>query len=235
MKKKRWFIGAALAAALLVGGFGIMFWRRPTVKTLITRDVLQDYANADRVSVEIVERTTREKGDISVTSYDRYLVSEIDLNEQVDWTEDYHEALLHENTEAGGKTIAFKDVFGFSYAGMDGEELLERLLRKEGFSISGDRIQMNREKKEQTGQTFYEISGESPAEDALLEGISKEDIRKRMHGICMGQDSKKGHVPDCFLAEVVFQKDGWTMTRSRYAQVTVEDPAVGKEGVNEEN
>lgn len=53
-------------------------------------------------------------------------------------------------------------------------------------------------------------------------------------GICMGQDSKKGHVPDCFLAEVVFQKDGWTVTRSRYAQVTVEDP-VGKEGMNEEN
>jgi hypothetical protein len=234
MKKKRWFIGAALAAALLVGGLGIMYWRRPTVKTLITREVRQEYADADRFSVEIVDRTTREKGDLSVTSYDRYLVSEVDLNEQVDWTEDYQDALRDESTEAGGKTIAFKDAFGFSYAGMNGVELLERLLRKEGFSISGDRIQLNREKKEQTGQTFYEISGESPAEETLLEGIPKEDIRKRMHGICMRQDSQKRLVPDCFLAEVIFKKDGWTVTRSRYVQVTVEDP-VGKEGMNEEN
>jgi cellulose synthase/poly-beta-1,6-N-acetylglucosamine synthase-like glycosyltransferase len=56
--------------------------------------VVSAYKDAERVNVELVERTTIEDGKNSETLYDTYVVSDVDLSNGTDNTADYHHELI---------------------------------------------------------------------------------------------------------------------------------------------
>lgn len=190
---------------------------------VITDDIRLLYENADYVSVELVERTiVEDESGESTTKYDRYLVSDVNLKDGSDWTEDYHdsleEGLFDEN---GNKTISFLEGFDFSYKGLNGWQLYEKLLSKNGFDGSLSDVTFDADVNKISGQNLYRVNEECSVVSKLLSGEVYDEIIDSKVTYSMDKDGKGNLVPDCFNAEVTYQYKNWRITKNLYIQVLI--------------
>lgn len=183
----------------------------------------KQFSAAQDLTVEKVERTIIEEGEgNSQTTYDTYMVSDVSLSKGTDKTDSYAKAM------ADGKfnvdlieTVDFTEAFGTSYAGKDGEELLVDLLTENGFSTDFAGLTFDKDTYELTGQNTYLLKN-SVVLDKLLESDADEVIKKEAYVQVM-EDKEGNKIPEFFSAQVQYKKDGKTITKSVYLQVTVND------------
>lgn len=85
------------------------------------------FASAEYITVSKVVRTIEERPDGEIfTTYEEYLVSDIDLVNGSDFTEDYTVAMKgSEFNEDKVKRGSFSEIFGFSYENKDAWEIYE--------------------------------------------------------------------------------------------------------------
>ena len=145
---------------------------------VISDDAWKEYENADRLVVELVERTTIESEKDSETEYDRYIVSDVDLKKQTDDTRDYHDALMDSDGEIGdGTQVSFEDVLGINYKGSNGKEIYQSLLNKCGFSSDFNDVLFDDETNKMTGQNLYIYENKCDVIDYLLKGELYSKVR----------------------------------------------------------
>ena len=193
---------------------------------IFSDDMKETYQVAKNITVELVERTTVETDTSSETVYDRYLVSDVDLMDGKDTTSDYHEALADPNNmDVQGDEILFQEAFGFSYKGMNAYEVYEKLLQENGLSLSFKDASKDDERSSITGSSTYLIH-DSDVIKLMLSGETYEEITAQNVYMQVSKDE----LPEYFSAEVTYRYDNWTITKSLYLQVTIEDR---EEGANE--
>lgn len=183
----------------------------------------KQFSAAQDLTVEKVERTIIEEGEgNSQTTYDTYMVSDVSLSKGTDKTDSYAKAM------ADGKfnvdlieTVDFTEAFGTSYAGKDGEELLVDLLTENGFSTDFAGLTFDKDTYELTGQNIFLLNNCAVLEK-LLESEVDEVIKKEAYVQVM-EDVEGNKTPEFFSAQVQYKKDGKTITKSVYLQVTVND------------
>ena len=183
----------------------------------------KQFSSAKDLTVEKVERTIVEDGEGNAqTSYDTYLVSDVSLSNGTDKTDSYAKAMADGKfDEALIESVDFMEAFGTSYAGKDGEELLVDLLTENGFSADFVGLTFDKDTYELTGQNTYLLKN-SAVLDKLLESDADEVIKKEAYVQVM-EDKEGNKIPEFFSAQVQYKKDGKTITKSVYLQVTVND------------
>ena len=183
----------------------------------------KQFSTAQDLTVEKVERTIVEDGEGNAqTSYDTYLVSDVSLSNGTDKTDSYAKAMADGKfDEALIESVDFMEAFGTSYAGKDGEELLVDLLTENGFSADFVGLTFDKDTYELTGQNTYLLKN-SAVLDKLLESDADEVIKKEAYVQVM-EDKEGNKIPEFFSAQVQYKKDGKTITKSVYLQVTVND------------
>ena len=181
------------------------------------------FSDAEYITVSKVVRTIEERPDgETFTTYEEYLVSDIDLTVSNDFTEDYKEAMKG-NEFDGTKVIRgkFDEIFGFSYKGKDAWKIYEELL-KQNF-VSGDLsvATFDEATYEITKQRLFEFEAEDSLWNYMLEGLVYDEIIEK-HITYQVMETKGGVLyPDCFVATVKYSDAGWMVTKSMFLQVIV--------------
>ena len=197
---------------------------------VITDDAWKEYEDADRLVVELVERTTIESEKGFETEYDRYIVSDVDLEAQTDDTRDYHDALMDSDGDIGeGTRVSFKDAFGIDYKGLDGKEVYQSLLNKCGFSSDLNDVLFDDSTHEMTGQNLYIYENKCDVIDYLLEGELYSELVDSK--VCYQLEDKETEtqLPEYFSASVSFKNGDQVVTKSLYVSVSIEKSDGGKE------
>lgn len=194
---------------------------------IFTDDVISAYKDTERVNVELVERTTIEDGKNSETSYDTYVVSDVDFSNGTDNTADYHHELSEsDELDIDGEDIPFKDAFGISYKGLNGYELYEKLLEEKGFSIKSLKGSLDEDFYKQTGVKTYLVENDAPIKK-LLAGETYDEVLNQKVSVGMSENG----MPEYFNVEITYRFEEWTITKSLYLQVSIED--IGKGDLDE--
>lgn len=197
---------------------------------VITDDAWKEYEDADRLVVELVERTTIESEKGSETEYDRYIVSDVDLKAQMDDTRDYHDALMGSDGDIGeGNRVSFKDAFGINYKGLNGKEVYQSLLNKCGFSCDFNDVLFDDSTHEMTGQNLYIYENKCDVIDYLLEAELYSELVDSK--VCYQLEDKETEtqLPEYFSASVSFKNGNQVVTKSLYVSVSIEKSDGGKE------
>lgn len=183
----------------------------------------KQFLTAKDLTVEKVERTIIEDGTGNAeTSYDTYLVSDLSLLKGTDKTDNYAKAMADgEFDESLIESADFTEAFGTSYLGKDGQELLKDLLTANGFSTDFNGLTFDKDTYELTGQNTY-LLNDCDVLKQLLDADADEVIKSEAY-VQVVDDKAGNKVPEFFSAQVQYQKDGKTVTKSVYLQVTIND------------
>lgn len=188
------------------------------------------FEKADELTIEKVERTIieGEEGEFE-TTYDTYVVSDITVSKGTDKTDDYAKAMADGDfNEDLIESVDFADAFGISYAGKNGKEILEALLETNGFGTDYSDLEFDEETYELTGQNTYLLK-DCDVLNALSDTDADKVLKKEAY-VQVTKDSSGNTMPEVFSAQVQFEKDGKTITKSLYLQVTVNAYESGEEG-----
>ena len=196
------------------------------------------YGDASYVTVELVERTVSEDKDGNcTTNYDKYIVSEVNIKEQRDWTEDYFYTFAEDNfNDEKVSKISFEEGFGFSYAGLSGWQLYEELLNQNHINTEDlSNVTFDAETYQRTGQKLYVFNKRQEIIDKLLYGEVYDKIVDTKVYYEVTESEKGILIPDNFYAAVTYEYDGYTITKSSFLQVYVNSYDLSKEGLDAEN
>lgn len=181
------------------------------------------FSNAGNLTVEKVERTVVEDGEGNfTTSYDVYVVSDIDLENQTDQTEDYTKALAEEELdESLIEKTEFQKAFDVDYKDQDGWTIYEKLFLKSGFDGDLENVTFDKETNELTGQKLYVFDQPcSVIEEMLPKDNTGEVLDQKV--FYQSMETEDGVViPEYFSAVVQYRAGDKKITKSLYLQVTV--------------
>lgn len=190
------------------------------------------FENAEWIIVEKVARTIveDEEGN-SETTYQTYVVSDVDLKEKKDDTSEYALSLASDGLDDSlVKEIAFCDGFGFSYEGMNASQIFDKLLEVNGFD--GDLYKASFDKKtyESTKQNLFILDEKSKVLESMLEGITYDELLESKVSYQTIKLKSGVVVPDCITAVVQYKEANKIYTKSIFLQVTINE---WEEGVDE--
>lgn len=229
-----------LTVAVMVTGCGskIKTSEKPTAEhaILIEEKAVEEpvvsteqFSDAEDLTVEKVERTIIEDGTGNAeTSYDTYLVSDLSLSKGTDKTDNYAKAMADGGfDETLIESADFAEAFGTSYAGKNGQDLLNDLLLANGFNADFVGLTFDQDTYELTGQNTY-LLNDCDVLKQLLDADADEVLKSEAYVQVM-EDKDGNMIPEFFSAQVQYKKDGKTITKSFYLQVTVNDYSSGEE------
>ena len=192
------------------------------------------FKNANYVTIEKVIRTTVDDGDgNSTTSYEEYVVSDVNLKDGKDFTSEYTEALAGEEFEEEKVIdIDFEKAYGFEYTKKSGLDLLEELLTSNGIDGDLSNVTLDEEAEQTIGQKRYVLNDECSITGKLLENEEYEQVlEKKVFYQTMTNDDGVT-IPDYFSVMVQFTDGTKTVTKSMYLQVSINNWEV-EEGQDE--
>jgi len=207
------------------------------VENLPTEEVKEEsvfsteaFKKADYLTIEKVERTIVEGDDGTYdTFYNSYVVSDISLLDASDKTDDYAKAVAAgEFNEDLIESVDFMEAFGVSYEGKNAQEILSALLEANGFGADFTNLEFDEETHKLTGQNTYFLKDCSVLDS--LADVEADKILKKEAYVQVTEDSAENTVPEFFSAQIQYVKDGKTVTKSLYLQITVNAYSSGKEG-----
>ncbi|MDD3240016.1 MAG: hypothetical protein PHW47_08035 [Lachnospira sp.] len=192
-------------------------------KEVITSDGITLYENAKYLTVEKVIRTTVETEDgTSETKYDTYLVSDVDLVNGKDQTEEYAKALdVTELDDSKVEQVAFLDSFGVSYENQNGWEVYENLLAENGICVDINQAVFDQETYEMTKQKRYMLKDSACTMFKEIEDAGYDQLlnQKLSYQVATTEDGIQ--IPDSFLAEIRYKVGERTVTKSMFIQVAI--------------
>lgn len=186
---------------------------------LVLKEYEQYFSNAEFITVSKVVRTIKEKetGE-SYTSYDEYLVSDVDLVSQKDFTEDYSEAMEGKEFDSS-KVIrgTFDEILGFSYVGMNAWDIYSTLLATNGIEMDFEHAIFDNELYDITKQKTYRLFGEN----IVWKEVLNVEILEQYVSFQEAMTKDGIAYPDCFTAVLRYKEGEWTVTKSLFLQVIV--------------
>lgn len=192
-------------------------------------DIIQfdSFEEASNVTVEKVIRSQTQLEDGSVnTSYDTYLLSDIDLKNDVDQTVDYSNASVGDGFEIDeAVSTDFISSFGFDYAQMDGAAIYKKILETEGINGDLQKVTFDQETYEMTGQEIYVLDEKCSVIDKMITDADEVISSKVSY-----QVKKDSTMPDYFSVVVEYKKGEQRIIKNLFLQVTINE---GMEDVNE--
>ena len=207
------------------------------IEHLITEDAVEEesftvpcaseyekyFADAEYITVSKVVRTIEERPDgETFTTYEEYLVSDIDFAVGNDFTEDYTVAMKGSEFDASKvKRGNFEEIFGFAYENKNAWEIYKELLAQN--KVVGDLsvATFDEATYEITKQRLYAFEADDELWNYMLEGLVYDEIIEKQVTYQV-MEAKNGVLyPDCFVATVVYSDDGWKVTKSMFLQVIV--------------
>ena len=189
----------------------------------LASDYEKYYADAEYITVSKVVRTIEERPDGEIfTTYEEYLVGDIDITAGTDFTEDYTEAMKGSEFDATRvKTGSFGEIFGFVYENKNAWEIYEELLEQNKVSGDFSVATIDEATYEVTKQRLYEFEADERLWNYMLEGLVYDEIIEK-HVTYQVMETEDGVLyPDCFVATVVYSDAGWKVTKSMFLQVIV--------------
>lgn len=189
----------------------------------LSEDSAAVFTKADYVTIEKVVRTTIDDGDgNSNTSYETYVVSDVNLKEEKDFTSEYTEALAEDEFADGKvKDIDFEKTYGFAYTDQTGLELLEKLLFANGIDGNLSSVTLDKEAEKTIGLKQYVLNEPCSITKQLLENEAYEYVLEEKV-FYQTMEQKDGTViPDYFSAVVQFTDGKQTVTKSVFLQVSI--------------
>lgn len=189
----------------------------------LSGDYERYFAGAEYITVSKVVRTIeeREDGETFIT-YEEYLVSDIDLVNGTDFTEDYTDAMKGSEFDASRvKRGSFGEIFEFSYENRNAWEIYEELLAIN--KVSGDLsvATFDEATYEITKQRLFEFKADESLWNYMLEGLVYDEIIEKQVTYQVMETEDGLAYPDCFVATVVYSDSGWKVTKSMFLQVIV--------------
>jgi len=189
----------------------------------LASDYEKYFADAEYITVSKVVRTIEERPDgETFTTYEEYLVSDIDLVVGNDFTEDYSEAMRGNEFDATMvKRGNFSEIFDFAYESKNAWEIYEELLAKNKVSGDWSVATFDESTYEITKQRLYEFEADEELWSYMLEGLVYDEIIEK-HVTYQVMETENGVLyPDCFVATVVYSDADWKVTKSMFLQVIV--------------
>ena len=181
------------------------------------------FKDAEHLTIEKVERTVVEdEAGNSTTNYDSYYVSDVDLVNQTDQTQDYVKALSAEEfDETLIETTEFENAFQVDYRDTDGWELYQSIIQKNGIDGNLENVSFDEDTYKLTGQQLYEMKQPGSILDSMLSEVSYDELLKQKVFYQSIEVENGIYIPDYFSAVVQYTKDKQMITKSLYIQVTV--------------
>lgn len=180
------------------------------------------FKSAGYLTIEKVERTVVEDATgNSMTSYDSYYVSDVDLRKQTDLTEDYSKALAGEKfDDTLIETIDFAKAFDVNYQNMNGWEIYKTILVENGIDGDIENTTFDEETNQLTGQKLYVVEDPGNIIGQMIQGESGEVLNQKV--FYQSIETTEGiSIPDYFSAVVQYQLGNQKVTKSIYLQVSV--------------
>ncbi len=189
----------------------------------LSSDYEKYFANAEYITVSKVVRSIEERPDgETFTTYEEYLVSDIDVVNGTDFTEDYTNAMKGNEFDADRvKGGSFGEVFGFVYENKNAWEIYKELLAQN--KVSGDLTEATFDEAtyEITKQRLFEFEVDESLWNYMLEGLVYDEIIDKQVTYQVMETDDGLVYPDCFVATVVYSDAGWKVTKSMFLQVIV--------------
>ena len=181
------------------------------------------FADAEFITVSKVVRTIEERPDGEIfTTYEEYLVGDVEFSTGSDFTEDYSKAMKgREFNAAAVEKGTFEEIFGFSYEDKNGWEIYEELLKSNYISGDFTKVTFDAETYEITTQELYEFEADESLWEYMLNGLVYDEIIEKQVTFQMMETENGVSYPDCFVAKVVYRDSDWVVTKSMFLQVIV--------------
>lgn len=185
--------------------------------------VYEPFEAANNITVEKVVRTTVKNGSgDSETTYDSYLVSDVDLKNRTDNTEDFSVALgSEEYDETKIQTASFADAFGFSYEGLSGLAVHDQLLKAAGFDGDLATVSFDEDTYKMTGQKLYILKDKCTVLKQLIPEDDSVNVLESKAYYQTTEDKDGLILPDYYVAMVRYQQGDNTIEKSLYLQITI--------------
>lgn len=207
----------------------------PEVADLLYREVIPEkeyslskeygkpFEEASWITVEKVDRTTVEDKDGgSKTTYHTYVVSDVDLKNQKDDTEDYVRALASEEMDDSlVRRVNFDECFGFSYRDLNGYEVLEKLMDENGFDGSLYDTEYDENTYDMTKQNLYVLKNDCSVIKQMLDGVEHDELIESKVSYQTIKTDDGVVIPDCITAVVKYRIGEDTYTRNIFLQVSI--------------
>lgn len=176
---------------------------------------------ATNILVEKVVRTSVQDADGNYsTSYDSYVVSNVEVTKGIDDTEDFTDAVsAKEYDDELIKQVSFKDGFGFSYEGLSAVGIYETFLDLEGFFINTKDVSLDEDRTKLTGQNNYVINDNSLIIKKLLPDYEGKDVISTMAYYQTIMENGM-EIPEFFVAVVEYREGDQVIEKSIYLQIS---------------
>ena len=191
----------------------------------LTKDYQEVFEDADFISVEKADRTTVEVTDgNSTTTYQTYIVSDLNLKEQKEKTEDYMLALASkEMDDSFVRKVSFEDSFGFSFKKRNGYEIWKKLLELNGFDGNLYKTNYDEETYELTKQHLFWLKDNCSVTKRMLENVSYEEVLDEKVSLRTIQTEDEIVIPDCLMAMIQYRMGEERYTKTMFLQVSIND------------
>ena len=191
----------------------------------LTKDYQEVFEDADFISVEKAERTTVEDTDgNSTTTYQTYIVSDLNLKEQKEKTEDYMLALASkEMDDSFVRKVSFEDSFGFSFKKRNGYEIWKKLLELNGFDGNLYKTNYDEGTYELTKQHLFWLKDNCSVTKRMLENVSYEEVLDEKVSLRTIQTEDEIVIPDCLMAMIQYRMGEERYTKTMFLQVSIND------------
>lgn len=189
----------------------------------LSENYQKPFEDAGSVTVEKVERTTvEEMQGNSKTTYQTYVVSDVDLKAKKDNTEDYVKALASDEMDDSlVRKISFEEAFGFSYDSLNGFEILHRLMERNGFDGNLYKVEFDKQTYDMTKQNLYELKDECSVTKKMLKGVAYDELLESTVSYQTVKTEDGVVIPDCITATVKYRTGEKTYTKNVFLQVSI--------------
>lgn len=191
----------------------------------LTKDYQEVFEDADFITVEKAERTTVEDTDgNSTTTYQTYVVSDLNLKEQKEKTEDYMLALASkEIDDSFARKVSFEDSFGFSFKKRNGYEIWKKLLELNGFDGNLYKTDFDEESYDLTKQHLFWLKDNCSVTKRMLANVSYEEVLDEKVSLRTIQTEDEIVIPDCLMATIQYRMGEERYTKTMFLQVSIND------------
>lgn len=193
------------------------------------------YENAGNLSIEkVIRKVVMDDSGDSNTYYEDYLMSDVDLENGTDFSENYSDALQTEFLDENAvDKKSFVDLFGFDYRGLNGREIKDRILTDNGFVLDYKSAVLDEEEKKMSDIEVYELENQGTVFEKLLAGEEYDSINEQRITCQFSENADGVKIPDYYYAQVSFVKGNATTIKTLYLQVGINDkmeiPILGSE------
>lgn len=193
--------------------------------------VMDYFKEAEYVTVEKVERTCIDYEDGNFdTNYDTYLVSDLDLKQGIENTQEYSASLASaEMDDSKIENTSFLEQFGFEFETKKAWDIFADIIGSNGIDQSLSEVDFDKDTYELTKQKLYVLRGKCKILDEMLEGVEEEDVTEAKVYYQTVESAEGVEVPEGITAYVQYKKGTSYVTKTMYIELIVNHWTDGEE------